>query len=92
MASAARSIQKLFVGNIPWTVGHIELRDFFREFGHVIAANVVFDKTTGCSRGYGFITFAQGKGDQPLQKLEKNNRLLLEGQFLVVHPVTDRIE
>lgn len=89
MASAARSIQKIFVGNIPWSVGHLELRDFFREFGHVISANVVFDKTTGCSRGYGFVIFGNNKRDQPLKKLESNSRLLLEGQYLAVQPVND---
>jgi RNA recognition motif-containing protein len=59
---AARSIYKLFVGNLPWTVGHQELRHYFSEFGHVASAHVVFDKNTGMSRGYGFVLFGNQGG------------------------------
>ncbi len=89
MASAALKLQKIFVGNIPWSVGHQELREFFREFGHVVSANVVFDKSTGCSRGFGFVVFANGKDAEPLKKLENSTRLLLEGQYLNVQPTND---
>lgn len=87
MASAARNIQKVFVGNIPWSIGHQELRDFFKQFGHVVSANVVFDKTTGCSKGFGFVVF--GNEGQPLKKLENNSRLLLEGQYLNINPTNE---
>lgn len=49
--------RKVFVGNLPWTVGHQELRQYFSEFGHVASANVVFNRETGISRGYGFVVF-----------------------------------
>jgi len=87
MASAARNLQKIFVGNIPWTVGHQDLIRYFKEFGRVAAGNVVFDKTTGCSKGYGFIVFDDQ--NQPLKKLESNSRLFLEGQYLHIQPVND---
>lgn len=89
MASAARQLQKIFVGNLPWSVGHQELRDFFKEFGRVVSANVVFDKTTGCSRGYGFVVFANDRDIQTLQKLESKNRLFLEGQYLNIQPTNE---
>lgn len=87
MASAARNLQKLFVGNIPWSVSHGELKYFFKQFGHVVSANVVFDKSTGCSRGYGFVVF--DKEGEPLKKLENNSRLLLDGQHLSITPTAD---
>jgi RNA recognition motif-containing protein len=89
MASAARSLQKLFVGNLPWTVGHKELRDFFTQFGHVISANVIYDKTTGSSRGYGFIIYKNSVDTETLKSLEQNNRLFLEGHYLNIQPTTE---
>lgn len=56
MASAARTA-RLYVGNLPWTVGHRQLREYFAQFGPVQTARVVFDRSTGLSKGYGFIEF-----------------------------------
>lgn len=47
MASTARGIQKIFVGNLNWTIGHQELRKYFTEFGRVLKAN-----KAGLLRGY----------------------------------------
>jgi RNA recognition motif-containing protein len=58
MASAARGFLRVFVGNLPWTIGSHELRQFASTFGPVQQAVVVFDKSTGLSKGYGFVTFA----------------------------------
>lgn len=57
MASTARAV-RLYVGNLPWTVGHRQLREYFSQFGPVQSARVVFDRSTGLSKGYGFIEFA----------------------------------
>lgn len=75
--------QKLFIGNLPWSVGHQELRLYFREFGRVISANVVFDKKTGCSKGYGFVIFSN---KAVLTSLESKSRLHLEGHNLNIQP------
>lgn len=56
MASTARAA-RLYVGNLPWTVGHRQLREYFAQFGPVQSARVVFDRSTGLSKGYGFIEF-----------------------------------
>lgn len=57
MASTARAA-RLYVGNLAWTVGHRQLREYFSQFGPVQSARVVFDRSTGLSKGYGFIEFA----------------------------------
>lgn len=49
-SSVTRNIQRLYVGNLPWTVGHIELRKYFENFGEIVSAKVIFDKTTGFSK------------------------------------------
>lgn len=74
---AARNINKIFVNNLPWTIGHQELRHHFAQFGFVTSANVIFDKSTGMSRGYGFVQFANRQGvesatSKSLQFLEGN--------------------
>lgn len=82
MASVPRTAVKFFVGNLPWSVGHAELKHFFKGFGRVLGANVRFDTKTGSSKGFGFVVFDDD--GQIVQKLENRNNLLLEGQHLNV--------
>ena len=46
---------KLFIGNLPYTMTSSGLRDVFAKVGEVADANVVMDKVTGRSRGFGFV-------------------------------------
>lgn len=49
---------KLFVGGIPWKATDDELAALFAPFGEVKSANIVMDKLTGRSRGFGFVEMA----------------------------------
>ncbi|XP_063218447.1 acyl-CoA-binding domain-containing protein 6-like [Bacillus rossius redtenbacheri] len=68
---ATRVIRKFFVGNLPWTVGSRELRTYFSEFGPLVSANIIFDRNTGISRGYGFVVFSSDVGLLQLYGLYK---------------------
>ncbi len=46
---------KLFVGNLPWSVGDEELAGMFAPHGDVQSARVITDRDTGRSRGFGFV-------------------------------------
>lgn len=46
---------KLFVGNLPWSVGDAELGQIFAAHGEVQSARVISDRDTGRSRGFGFV-------------------------------------
>ncbi len=46
---------KLFVGNLPWSVGDAELTRIFTDHGAVHSARVISDRDTGRSRGFGFV-------------------------------------
>ena len=46
---------KLFVGNLPWSVGDSELNQIFAEHGEVQSARVISDRDSGRSRGFGFV-------------------------------------
>lgn len=45
----------IYVGNLPYSVRDEELRATFEAYGEVAAAEVIFDKRTRRSRGYGFV-------------------------------------
>jgi len=46
---------KLFVGNLPYSMTSDDLKAVFAKIGDVISANVVMDKNTNRSRGFGFV-------------------------------------
>ncbi len=50
---------KLFVGNLPWSVGDAELDQIFSAHGTVHSARVINDRDTGRSRGFGFVEMAE---------------------------------
>ncbi len=47
--------KKLYVGNLSYGVGDAELGEIFAPFGEVRSAQVVIDRQTGRSRGFGFV-------------------------------------
>jgi len=56
--NAASSSSRIFVGGISWKADEASLRSFFETFGPVTECKIIMDKNTGCSKGYGFVTFA----------------------------------
>jgi RNA recognition motif-containing protein len=74
-------LTKFFVGNLPWTVSSRELRKYFASFGHVATADVLFDHSTGLSKGYGFVQFSTTGGYQSVLKNDKHE---LDGQTLIL--------
>jgi RNA recognition motif-containing protein len=55
---------KLFVGNLPFTVTSADLEELFSQAGAVTSANVIADKFTGKSRGFGFVEMDNGREAQ----------------------------
>ena len=49
---------KLFVGNLPFSVDNAKLKEEFTKFGEVVSANVVMDKNSKRSKGFGFVELA----------------------------------
>jgi len=45
----------IYVGNLPYSVQDDELRRAFEAYGDVLSAEVIFDRRTQRSRGYGFV-------------------------------------
>lgn len=53
-----RMATNIYVGNLPWTTTNDELADMFSPFGQVTKAQVITDRETGRSRGFGFVEMA----------------------------------
>ncbi|KAH9624879.1 hypothetical protein KSS87_020279 [Heliosperma pusillum] len=50
---------KLFVGGLAWETQRDTMKKYFEQFGEILEAVVITDKTTGRSKGYGFVTFKE---------------------------------
>ena len=76
--------QKLFVGNLPHEVTDTELQEFVSSAGFQAASAVVIrDKTTGQSRGFGFIELAEGEDME--RAIAGLNGQTLQGRRLTVN-------
>jgi RNA recognition motif-containing protein len=49
---------KIYVGNLPFSVDNDKLKEMFSEFGDITEATVISDRFSGRSKGFGFVTFA----------------------------------
>lgn len=47
---------KLYVGNLPYSVNDESLKELFAASGEVVEAKVITDKFSGRSKGFGFVT------------------------------------
>lgn len=48
---------KVFVGGLAWETQKETMKMYFEQFGDILEAVVITDKTTGRSKGYGFVSF-----------------------------------
>ena len=60
---------KIYVGNLPWSIDDSGLNALFAEFGAVESANVVTDRDSGRSRGFGFVEMANSDAQAAIAKL-----------------------
>ena len=77
---------KLYVGNLPWSVDNSKLEELFSEFGDVKSANVITDRVTKKSRGFGFVELESGGPEA----IESMNDFDLEGRKLNVNEAKQR--
>jgi len=47
--------KKLYVGNMNYSTTEDQLEDLFAQFGTVISANIIVDRMTDRSKGFGFV-------------------------------------
>ncbi|QCB47698.1 RNA-binding protein [Hydrogenophaga sp. PAMC20947] len=74
---------KLYVGNLPYTVRDEDLQQSFSEFGSVSSAKVMMERDTGRSKGFGFVEM--GNDAEAQAAIEGMNGQSLGGRSLVVN-------
>lgn len=81
---------KLYVGNLPYQTTGEELNGAFAAFGEVASANIVQDRETGRSRGFGFVEMPNA--DEANSAIEALNGKDFNGRNLVVNEARPRPE
>jgi RNA recognition motif-containing protein len=81
-------MKKLFVGSLPWSTTYEELGELFSKFGTVLRADVLKDKMTGRSRGFGFVEMENdNEAEEAIKQLNNSD---LNGRKLVVNEARPR--
>ena len=80
--------KNLYVGNLPFAATADDLRTAFGQFGTVTRAQVVSDRDTGRSRGFGFVEMSEG-GDEAIAALNGKD---VGGRNLTVNEAKPREE
>ena len=81
---------KLYVGNLSFGITSDDLQEHFAQAGTVESANVVEDRDTGRSRGFGFVEMSSS--DEAQAAIEQFNGQDLDGRSLVVNEARPREE
>ena len=79
---------KLYVGNLSFRVTSEDLHEYFAAAGAVESANVVFDRETGRSRGFGFVEMASE--DDANSAIAQFNGQEYDGRNMVVNEARPR--
>ncbi len=80
--------KNLYVGNLPFTTTEQELTDLFSQYGTVTKSQVIMDRETGRSRGFGFVEMSSG-ADEAVQAM---NGTEYQGRRLTVNEAKPREE
>ena len=81
---------KLYVGNLPFASTAQDLEALFGQVGTVNVVEIIFDKFTGRSRGFAFVTMANG--DEAQKAVEQFHGHEIEGRALYVNIARPREE
>ena len=79
---------RLFVGSLSWDTTTAKLRAVFEEHGTVTDAVIMVDRSTGQSRGFGFVTFADRK--DAARAVELLDGAEVDGRTIAVSVATGR--
>ena len=81
---------KLYVGNLAYSVRDESLQQAFGQFGSVTSAKVMMDRDTGRSKGFGFVEM--GSDAEAQAAINGMNGQALEGRAIVVNEARPREE
>lgn len=82
--------KKIFVGNLPFSMGEAELRQLFSQKGSVDSVTVMRDMDTGRSRGFAFVEMPDDA--EAAKAIEELNSYSVEGRNLTVNEARPKTE
>src|SRR3954468_24053414 len=80
--------KKLYVGNLSYEVGDSELQEMFEPYGTVGSAQVIMDRDTGRSKGFGFVEM--GSDQEAQAAIAALSGKEVGGRALTVNEATPR--
>jgi RNA recognition motif-containing protein len=80
--------RKIYVGNLPWSTTSADLEAMFSPHGAVRSAEVISDRETGRSRGFGFVEMETDEGLQAA--IAALNGQEVNGRALTVNEARER--
>jgi len=81
-------VMKIYVGNLPYSIRDAELEELFAPYGEVTSANVIIERETNRSKGFGFVEMPS-KTDAEKAIAELNNKEI-NGRGLKVNEAKPR--
>ncbi|MBM3979877.1 MAG: RNA-binding protein [Planctomycetes bacterium] len=75
--------KKLYVGNLSWGVNDAQLQEMFTPYGTVVSAQVIMDRDTGRSKGFGFVEM--GTDQEAQAAIAGMHNQVVEGRPLTVN-------
>jgi RNA recognition motif-containing protein len=75
--------RKLYVGNLNYKTDSSELQELFTQFGSVVSAEIIADRETGRSKGFGFVEM--GSDEEATAAIEGMNGKEIGGRALTVN-------
>jgi RNA recognition motif-containing protein len=82
--------RKLYVGNLPYSVHEDQLRELFAQAGDVDTVNIITDRDTGRSKGFGFVEMATDEAAQ--EAIKRFNGYQMDNRALTVNEARPREE
>ena len=81
---------KIFVGNVPYAAKESDLEELFKKHGTVISVEIIRDRGTGKSKGFGFVEMEnKAEGEQAIEKLNEQEEL--KGRLLKVETARPKV-
>ncbi|MBN1986977.1 MAG: RNA-binding protein [Prolixibacteraceae bacterium] len=80
----------IYVSNLSYNTTSESLKELFAEYGEATSANVITDKYTGSSRGFGFVEMTDDAEGQ--KAIDELNDTEFEGKTIVVNVARPRTE
>ncbi len=78
----------IFVTRLSYSTSSEDLKDLFSEYGEVTSSNVIIDKSTGRSKGFGFVEMSDDSEGQ--HAIDELNNCEFDGRTIVVKKAKPR--